>query len=161
VSRIIKIFSNTTTLEYNQGRFNNWCIYLTQPDRTRYAPKDQDYFTQIQQLSQKYGGDKIYNNFVEIYNKTTSNLEQAILNFITQLSGYYHSDSLDIDIIFTILYARMVAEENKLNAILKKRIKRLGVHQVLIENFNPTLAANFSKGKQWRELDLECKKRGF
>jgi hypothetical protein len=55
----------------------------------------------------------------------------------------------------------MIAEENKDKAILKKFIKRLGVHQVLIEKHDPVLAANYSKGKKWQVLKLECESRGF
>lgn len=35
------------------------------------------------------------------------------------------------------------------------------MHQVLKENFTPEIAANFSKGKNWKELDEEMKKRGI
>ena len=55
----------------------------------------------------------------------------------------------------------MIAEENKGNAILKKRIKRLGMHQVLLENYTPEHAANFSKGKKWKDLDKLMKQKGF
>jgi hypothetical protein len=55
----------------------------------------------------------------------------------------------------------MVAEENKEHAILKKRIKRLGLYQVLVENMEPEQAAIFSKGKKWTELDKLMKEKGF
>jgi hypothetical protein len=55
----------------------------------------------------------------------------------------------------------MVAEENKTNTKLGKKIKRLGVHQILIENMKPEIAANFSKGMKWQEISNECKIRGF
>ncbi len=42
-----------------------------------------------------------------------------------------------MEIWFNVLYAGMVAEENKENAVLKKRIKRLGMHQVLIDGLEP------------------------
>lgn len=35
------------------------------------------------------------------------------------------------------------------------------MHQVLLENFDPELAANFSKGKKWKELDKLMKEKGF
>ena len=66
-----------------------------------------------------------------------------------------------MDKYFTIFYAGMIAEENKKHAILKKRIKRLGLHQILIEDADPKYAATFSEGKKWRELDVECTNRGF
>jgi hypothetical protein len=45
-----------------------------------------------------------------------------------------------MELWFTVLYAGMISEENKTNAILKKRVKRLGIHQVLIQNSTPSEA---------------------
>ena len=161
MSRIIKQFVDGSILEYDRGSFDDWCIYLTRPNTSRVAPKDVDYFTKLQQLSTKYGNSKIYNDFVAIYKKTHSHLDIEILQFITELSNTYSSDALEMDILLTTIYAGMVAEENKKHAILKKRIKRLGMHQILIEQLSPSIAANFSRRKRWKELDGECKKRGF
>jgi len=83
------------------------------------------------------------------------------LDKITEIASSYGDDKIIMDIWFTVIYAGMVAEENKKNAILKKRVKRLGMYQVLIENQSPDFAANFSKGKKWRELDALMKKYGF
>jgi hypothetical protein len=55
----------------------------------------------------------------------------------------------------------MIAEENKKNAILKKRIKRLGMHQVLIMGMPANQAASFSKGKNWRDLNEIMINLGF
>ena len=55
----------------------------------------------------------------------------------------------------------MIAEEQKEGAILKKRMKMLGVHQLLIDNFTPKEAANFSRGKPSEKLVMECYNRGF
>lgn len=159
--KIIKRFSDGSILEYDKGSFDDWCVYLTRPNVPRIAPKDVDYFTRFQQLSTKYGNRRIYNDFVAIYEKTNSNPDTKVLQFITELSKKYQSDALRMDILFTIVYASMVAEENKERAILKKRIKRLGMHQVLLERLSPSIAASFSRGKKWRELNKECKKRGF
>jgi hypothetical protein len=74
---------------------------------------------------------------------------------------YKISDRLLIEKWFTVIYAGMVAEENKKFAVLKKRIKRLGMYQMLVENQDPKIAANFSKGKKWPELDLIMKSKGF
>ena len=53
------------------------------------------------------------------------------------------------------------SQENKEFAKLKKRIKRLGMYQTLIEGMQPRDAANFSRGKDWTELDVIMKERGF
>ena len=55
----------------------------------------------------------------------------------------------------------MVAEENKAFSKLGKRIKRPGVYQVLQENIDYNTAANFSRGRKWRELSEICAQRGF
>lgn len=55
----------------------------------------------------------------------------------------------------------MVAEENKLGTKLGKRIKRLGIHQVLYDRYSPAAAASFSRGLSWTRIDNECKLRGF
>jgi hypothetical protein len=73
----------------------------------------------------------------------------------------YSNHVEEADIWFTVIYAGMIAEENKANAVLKKRIKRLGMYQLMIQNINPEVAANFSKGKNWRELDVLMKQYGF
>jgi len=150
-----------TKIEFDFGGFDNWCVFLTRPKQLRYAPKDAEYFRILQDLGKIYGALKIYSDFVKFYDLTTSKAEQTTLDLIVKLSKEYKDHKSEICIWFTVLYAGMIAEENKQNAILKKRIKRLGLHQVLIEGFEPAIAANFSRGKKWRELDALCKEKGF
>ena len=61
----------------------------------------------------------------------------------------------------TTIYAGMIAEERKAYTKLGKRVKRLGIHQVILEGMAPTRAANFSRGKAWREIAALCTERGF
>ncbi|NTV99741.1 MAG: hypothetical protein HGA19_00375 [Oscillochloris sp.] len=76
-------------------------------------------------------------------------------------SKAYGDDDLEVGILLSILYAGMIAEENKRQARLRKRVKRLGVHQVLFEGLAPEEAATFSKVKLWEVIDLECTVRHF
>ena len=55
----------------------------------------------------------------------------------------------------------MIAEKNKEGTVLKERIKRLGMHQLLMLNYSPEVAANFSKGKKAKDLDIICRGYGF
>jgi len=55
----------------------------------------------------------------------------------------------------------MISEENKANTRLGKRIKRLGVHKLLIENQPVYEAANFMRGMDWRTIDRLCAERNF
>jgi hypothetical protein len=49
----IKEFSDGTKLEFDKGKFDDWCVYLLQGSRT--APKDIEYFGRLQQLSAVQG----------------------------------------------------------------------------------------------------------
>jgi hypothetical protein len=158
--RLIKTFTDGSRIEYDTGNFDGWCVYVIENNQ-RNAPKDEEYFGELQALSRIYPGQQIYDDFVRIYNETNSTISPHVLRLIEELSARYQTDALHIEKLFTILYAGMVAEENKDKAILKKRMKRLGVYQILVENIPPSIAANFSKGKNWRELTAECTERGF
>lgn len=161
MARIIKEFQNGAILEYDQGAFDDYCVYLTQPGKTRYAPRDTEYFNQLVELGKLFTPNAVYDDFVSVYSKTNKSIEKNVLDHITEISQKYNSKASEVEIMYTILYASMIAEMNKQYSRLGKRVKRLGVHQVLFEEFSVYSAANFSKGKPWRELDEYCRKRGF
>jgi len=160
MSTHIKTFSDGSILKFDQGKFDAWCVYFIE-NGTQIAPTDLEYFRELKSLAIKYGAKKIYDDFVKIYHVTDSIIKPRVLDDISNISSTYGIESLKFDKLFTILYAGMIAEENKNGAILKKRIKRLGMHQLLLDDLTPYQAANFSKGKKWRELDVECVNRGF
>ncbi len=158
---LIQTFSDGSLLTFDSGAFDSWCVYLQRPNQPRHAPTDVQYFSQLLALGATHGNEKIYNDFVTIYNLTTRSVDKKVLNLIHQLSEAYGNNRLEIEILLTIIYAGMVAEENKEHAILRKRIKRLGLHQTLMEKVPPAVAANFSRGKNWKELDHICISKGF
>jgi len=159
--RVIKNVPGSFQIAFGWGSFDAWCVFLTRLSAKTYAPKDTEYFTLLQQLAIIHGAAKMYNDFLSFYHPTTATLNETILETITTLSQEYQPNAEEINLWFTVLYAGMVAEENKTHAILKKRIKRLGLHQVLLEGMNPMEAANFSKGKKWQELDKLMLAKGF
>jgi len=159
--QIINKFSNGGLMEFDTGNFDNWCVFVIKPTGERFAPTDVHYFSRIKKLAEKYGHQKIYDDFVVVFNRTTKKIDPVIFKLILALSKYYNDDAVEMEIWFNVLYAGMIAEENKQHAILKKRIKRLGMHQILIDNLDVEYAANFSKGKKWRELDKLMKLKGF
>ena len=159
--RKINNFSNGGFIEFDTGNFDDWCVFVTKSTGERFVPTDVYYFSRLKMLGEKYGLQKIYDDFVVIFNRTTKNIDPVVFNLISSLSEFYKEDSVEIEIWFNVLYAGMIAEENKQNAILKKRIKRLGMHQVLIDDLEPEFAANFSKGRKWRDLNKLMKSKGF
>lgn len=154
-------FSDGTKLYFDTGRLDEWCVFIEPAGDRRYAPTDVAYFSRLEELGTIYGDTKIYGDFVRIYAITGKDIASDVIALIRTLAQDYLEHKLEIEKLFAILYAGMVAEENKQHAVLKKRIKRLGMHQTLILKLGPTVAANFSRGKKWKDLDVLCRQLGF
>ena len=153
MERVVKTLKNGTRVVFDQGKFDSWCVYLVRTNGSRYAPKDVEYFIGLQKLAAFYPKGKIFADFLEICHRTNQELNPEVLLFIEQLAATYTTEHQNLmEQWFTVLYAGMVAEENKEHAILKKRIKLLGMHQILVEHISPDNAAAFSKGRAWQEL---------
>lgn len=161
MATLVKRVSNSHLIEFDQGAFDGWCVYLTRAGQMRYAPKDAEYFSALCRLAEQHGAAQVYGDFVAVYTRTGPQVDPGVLELISRLAGRYQADAREMDIWLTVIYAGMVAEENKAHGILKKRIKRLGIHQVLREGMFPEEAATFSRGKNWRELDALMKQKGF
>ncbi len=162
MSIIIKQLANNRQVIFDRGRFDNWCVYVVEENGSKKAPFDKEYFTDLKNISKHYELNKVYDDFVEIYKKTSKVVDQSILNLIDRLVLTYRKEHQAlVEQWFVVIYAGMIAEENKQYSVLKKRIKRLGMHQILKLGYEPRIAANFSKGKKWRELDEIMKPLGF
>ncbi len=159
---LIKELKNNRKVIFDKGSFDNWCVYVVEANGHKQAPFDTTYFDYLQKISIDYPNGKVYDDFIIIYHLTTKNIDAEVLNSIdTIVTTYKPEHQIEVEQWFSVIYAGMVAEENKENAILKKRIKRLGMHQTLIDKWMFEDAANFSKGKGWRELDEIMKEKGF
>ncbi|MDU4749750.1 MAG: hypothetical protein E6X86_01805 [Clostridium butyricum] len=78
---------------------------------------------------------------------------------ISDLSISYNEDSNIVDKILSIIYMGMIAEERKQYTKLGKRIKRLGVYKLLVEDVDE--AANCMRGMKWQDINNECIEAGF
>jgi len=145
-------------LSFTRGKFDEWCVHVSGHYLPQY-PKDEWYFMKLKDYKESLN-DLVYEDFKYVYLATTKELDEKIFESIKKLSKNYPNPD-EAEAVFSVLYMTMLAEENKQGAILRKRIKRLGVHQVLVENMTPKKAASFSKGKPAIELAKECWTRGF
>ncbi len=162
MSRLIKSLKENRAVIFDSGSFDKWCVYVVEENGTKKAPFDTEYFTDLKSIASKYEGDKVYNDFIAIYDKTTKSIDKAVLDLIDEIvETYKDEDKFIVEQWFSVIYGGMIAEENKQFAILKKRIKRLGMHQTLKLDYDPKIAANFSRGKKWRELNEIMKPLGF
>lgn len=162
MTRIIKELANNRRVIFDGGSFDDWCVYVVEESGLKKAPFDVEYFSDLKNISKYYEPDKVYDNFVEIYDRTGMSVDRDVLSLIDGLVSTYRVEHQALaEQWFVVIYAGMIAEENKQFAILKKRIKRLGMHQILKLGYEPRVAANFSKGKKWRDLDAIMKPLGF
>ena len=145
-------------ITFMEGKFDKWAVVVKAPGIPEW-PKDVWYFTKL--LMYKYDlGEKVWDDFCALYDKVTPDVDESVFDWIRDTSAGYPNSS-ESEIVFSILYMTMIAEENKQGAVLKRRIKKLGVYQVLKEGMRPVLAAEYSKGKKAGTLVLECHSRGF
>ena len=153
------------TLYFSDGKKDEWCVYVDNNDGKRPKPPcDKDYFMTLLNFSLKYGRNRMYNDFIMVYNMTTKNYSIDVVNKIIEMSKKYdYDDSDEIAVLFTTLYMTMISEENYKNTRLGKRIKRLGVYQVLMEGLDPACAAKYTLQFPggWRAISLLCEERGF
>ena len=157
----IKSFADGSFLEYDRGSFDGWCVYLVRRDGTRKPPRDVDYFYQLKRLAGKYGAGRIYRDFVCVYDLTGKRAERSALDQISRIAAFYGGDARKVDLTFSILYMAMISEEQKAYTKLGKRVKRLGVHRLLMEGRGVEESANFMRGMPWREIAKLCQARGF
>lgn len=155
---LIKNLRNNRKVIFDSGKFDDWCVYVVEENGIKKAPFDIEYFTDLKHLNTSYENNKVYSDFLKMYQPTNKTIDPKVLGIINNITITYKLEHQNIiEQWFTVVYAGMIAEENKKNAILKKRIKHLGIHQTLMQNFSPSEAANFSKGKPWKELDVIMK----
>lgn len=153
MSETVKHLADGRAVVFDEGTFDRWCVYVVEAGGERHAPRDETYFNDLRRIAGGYVDGKVYSDFVAVYEQTTRHIDPAVLSLIDNLAATYEAgDRVLVEQWFAVLYAGMIAEENKRRAKLKKRIKRLGMHQVLVEGMPPSQAAHFSRDKKWYEL---------
>ncbi len=154
-------FSNGWSLEFDRGQFDEWCVYEVSPDGRRTAPRDVDYFNELLEFSSRHGKQRIYDDFVEVFNASGPKVTTDSLGTINEVAERYGQEKEPILRVLIILHMGMVAENLKRHTRLGKRIKRLGVHDLLLDSGDVDNAAHFMRGMGWREIDALCIERGF
>ena len=162
MERLIKRISKDIEIVFDYGKFDEWCVYIKDKNGKK-PPLDTEYFEFFIELGKKYTNEKVYEDFVKIYNLVSHSIEKKVTDLIINIAKKEYKGELskDVAINFTVIYAGMVAEKNKRFTVLKERIKRLGMYQILMLRYSAGYAANFSKGKKAKDLDVICKEYGF
>ena len=153
------IDNNKTCIYFDKGKFDKYCVYINGRNKFRYAPTDDVYFNWIRILAKQYGNLQVWNDFCTIYDIVdTGETENEVLSIIKNIDLHYNDDTI---LWWLIFYMTMLAECKKENTILKKRIKKLGVYNILFDEYSIDYVIQYMKGKNWRYLDNLMKERGI
>lgn len=155
---------NDVSIYFSEGSFDNYCVYVNEvPSVFRHAMKDKEYFNWILLLSKQYGVNQVWDDFCDIYDNVSMNPDdkvnpKEIMLKVVNIDMHYTEDTIKWWLVF---YMTMVAECKKKYAILKKRIKKLGVYNVLIDGWNINYVVEYMKNMHWTELNELMKERGI
>lgn len=155
------LLSDGTFLEFDRGKIDDYCVYVRAPSGERYAPSDVDYFFDLRLLASRHGFEKVWSDFESLYEGVTSEIDSNVFKYIDSAVLKYERDQALAQKTFYLLYAGMIAEIYKSNTKLGKRIKKLGVHSLLVEKKSLEYSTNFMRNMNWREIDAICRERGF
>ena len=153
-------------LFFGRGRFDDWCVFVFDSVRSKFFfPLDYDYLYWIKCLGERFGNERVYFDFVLLYDcvrRGVSNRECYVVTSMVD-EGYV---GVDTQVWWVIFFMTMYAECMKENTRLGKRIKRLGVYNVLVDGDDVEYVTQYMKNDEglpgWFEyLDRLMRDRGF
>ncbi len=137
-----------------------WFVYFDETVSDRNHAGYVENLRKLQKFAAKYSPERIYGDFVKIYDATQYNVNPDTLDLIAVISESYGSDAADMNYLLTIIYFAMLSEQHRKDTKLGKRIKRLAVYQALFDKVQPEEVTYFPPRKWWL-IDAQCSQRGF
>jgi hypothetical protein len=151
---------STPSLESDPSNQHKWFTYFDQLHPDKQYANYVEHLRELQNFAAKYSAQRIYRDFVKIYEGTVLNINPEILKLIARISESYGEDAADLNYLFTIIYFAMLSEQHRKDARLGKRIKRLAVYQALFDQY-PAEEINYYPSRKWWLLEAQCSQRGF
>ena len=146
-------FQDETYLAFDQGYFDNFRVsFYSKNNEYINSPTDVELLSFLKSLQED---ELTWKRVTYLAKQIHDETKISELNFLERITNLQEQK------YYYYLAAAMIAEERKAKAVLKKRVKLLGIYQVLMLNMQPGEAANWSKNKPWREIAKECEKYGF
>jgi hypothetical protein len=155
-------FSDNSSYEFTFGNFDPWCVEYYKGGKAQKRITDTTSFKALLRYGKHVGYENVYKDFVEVYDMvyvgTDLNEVTRRIELISEKYGVYQ---LKMNKLLHFLFMCIVAEEMKEKTKLGKRIKRLGVHRVLIEGIDPEIAAKETNRVWPKKISYMCEMRGF
>lgn len=165
--RLIKRYINNDAFYFDKGKVDDYAVVFVTNEGEELWLKDEQYLTSLQHLANCCGISFIYNQFLTIYNLVIKNASlrnnlpepnnddfQKIDELAKQCVHIEKLLSLiKVEELYGVFYLTMIAEFHKENTKLFHRVKLLAVYQILFLHMTPHEASNFSRNKNWQQLD--------
>ena len=152
--KVVKDLANNRKVIFDKGKFDDWCVYILENNGQKKMPKEETCLTDLMYIDRFYPSGKVYEDFLDIYDMASKKIDPSVLMTIDNLCTTYNEEhQLIMQQWLAVLYAYMIAEENKSRSILKKRTLRLALYQMFKLGMQPFKASEFSKGKDWQVLN--------
>lgn len=162
------VFEDGTNLSFDYGMKDDWCVFVGTKSGKHYAPLDKEYFQNLINAKNEFSAKVVYDDFCSIYNLTKDEwklynrkVDPNVFSFIHDICKKYNHRALVMEKTFSIIYMGMLAEYRYENTRLDKKVKKLGVHRVIIDGYSAEKAANEIRGKSWTYINLLCVKCGI
>jgi hypothetical protein len=160
LNSLITAFDDSTYLCFTRGAFDSWRVtFLNSEGKQTYSPKDTAFFDYFLSLTE-YGNTRreIFNIIKRMSKKISKGMEVDFDHLKKDIYKYAEElhipeeEQLKFEKAMMSVLAAMLSEEQKAFTKLGKKLKLLGLHQVLIGKMEPKVAANWSRGKPWQEI---------
>lgn len=163
---IVKLH-NDIQIGFNHGKFDYWQVSYKRKNGDWIPPFDEEYFAWLKKSSEILGADKVYNDCFTIYNlcnndysSTNIVVDKKVFDEIYKISLTY-KNSINAELVFSILYMAMLSEERKEPSIVGKKIKMLAIYRLLKENVDIETVVNETRNIEFSKINFLCVKKGI
>lgn len=120
-----------------------------------------DCILNLNTLGECYGGERLYSSFLQIYDLASAEINDEVFNTIYAIAQEYSADLMEVMLLFSEIYAHMVALENNVDAKGGKRRCRLAVFMLLMEDQDAKFVVTFVRKAKKADIDSICETKGF
>lgn len=173
--RMVHSYEDGSYYTYSDGNKDSWHLLFYDVENNECELYDKDYLKQIAELPvlENVSKDTVYRDFNVVCDLVQANGDkgqgdplpnEADFVEIREIATKY-KDTLKVDKLLGFFYLSMISEWYYINrhgtrSILKHRVKKLGVYQVLFLDMRPDDAANYSKNKSVSQLKTIMQRYG-
>ncbi len=158
---IIHTFPDCSQLTFGKGPSADWAIYMKRPNQRSKESTMADCILGLNALGERYGGERLYSNFLQIYDLATTEICDEVFSTIYSIAQEYSSDLMDVMLLFSEIYAHMVALENNADVKGGKIRCRLAVYMLLMEDQDAKFVTTFVRKAKKDDIDNICELKGL